>query len=230
MTMAAAVPSKSTGAYIAKRVMAFLEEIGCEYHDLIAKSDQEPAITSLLDEVARHRAAGGGGEFIMERSPVASSASNGVVERAIQSVEGQTRVLKLALESRWNLQIPAKHPAVPWLVEYAAFLLNRFEVGHDGKTACERLKGKKTRTFGVEFGEAVLWKVKPSGGALGKLSTFWDDGIFLGIHGKSGELIIGSMSVGYSENAHDSAEADRDTVGSIDDRVGDRSAVADERR
>ena len=36
----------------------------------------------------------------MEQSPVGSSASNGVVERAIPSVEQQVRVLKSAVEER----------------------------------------------------------------------------------------------------------------------------------
>ncbi len=39
-----------------------------------------------------------------EYSPVGSSQSNGVVE-AIQSVEGQMRVVKNALESRWGVDI-----------------------------------------------------------------------------------------------------------------------------
>jgi hypothetical protein len=41
MTMAVAVPTKSTGTYIAKRAMAFMKEIGCEYRDLVVKSDQK---------------------------------------------------------------------------------------------------------------------------------------------------------------------------------------------
>ena len=126
---------------------------------------------SVVNEVARLRAAAGGGKFIVEASPVGSSTSNGVVERAIQSVQGQVRVLKLALERRWGVLIPARHCVIPWLVEYAAYLLNRFEVGQDGKTAYERLKGKQARTLGVEFGEAILWRSKPPGGALGKLSS-----------------------------------------------------------
>ncbi len=51
------------------------------------------------------------------------------------------------------------------MVEYAAFLLNRFEVGHDGKTTYERLKGTRMARQGIEFGEAVHCK---SGGGLGK--------------------------------------------------------------
>ena len=56
-----AMPSKSTVTCIAKRVMAFLEEVGCKYRHLIAKSAQELAIMKLLEELARNRAAAGGG-------------------------------------------------------------------------------------------------------------------------------------------------------------------------
>ena len=63
-------------------------------------------------------------------------------------------------------------------------------MGHDGKTAYERNKGKKAKVLGIEFGEAILWKRRPVGGALGKLSCLWEDGLYLGIRGQSGELIV----------------------------------------
>ena len=77
------------------------------------------------------------------------------------------------------------------MLEYASFLPNRLEVGQDDKTAYERCKGKRAKTLGIEFGEAILWKRKPSGGALGKLSVMWSSGIYLGVKGKSGEIIVG---------------------------------------
>ena len=57
------------------------------------------------------------------------------MEMAIQSVEQHVRVLKSALEGRWGVKLETGHPAIPWITEHAAVLLNRFEVGHDGKTA-----------------------------------------------------------------------------------------------
>ena len=59
------------------------------------------------------RAAAGGGRMAVEMSPVGQSASNGVVERAIQSVVGQARVVKSALEARLGVKLPAKHPVLP---------------------------------------------------------------------------------------------------------------------
>ena len=86
MTMSTAVPSKSTGKFIVDRVWAFLQELGIEGQDVIIKTDQEPAVKHLVDEIGRRKAMVGG-RWIKENSPVDSHASNGVVERGIRSVE-----------------------------------------------------------------------------------------------------------------------------------------------
>ena len=39
-----------------------------------------------------------------------------------------------------------------------------------------------------------MWKKTHVGGALGKLSSSWNDGVFLGVRGKSGEYIVGDRS------------------------------------
>ena len=188
MKLSAAVPTKSSGTYIAKRVVAWMKEIGCEMCDITMKTDQEPATQAIVKEIGKIRAANGGGKYIVEMSPVASSKSNGSVERAILSVEQMVRALRSALGRRWKRRIPTRHPVMAWIVEYAGHLLNRFEVSRDGKTAYERCKGKRSKSIGVEFGEAVLWKKKMVGGALGKLDCTWSDGVFLGVRGKSGEI------------------------------------------
>ena len=67
---------------------------------IVVKSDQEPAIRSAVPEVGRVRAAAGGGRHIVETSSVGSSASSGIVERAIRSVQQQVRVMRTAVEER----------------------------------------------------------------------------------------------------------------------------------
>ena len=104
-------------------------------------------------------------------SRVLSSASNGV-----QSVEQQVRVLKSTVEGRWGVKLETRHPAIPWITEHAAVLFNRFDVGR---------RGNRVRTH-KEFGEAILWKRRLVGGALGKLSCLWQDGLYLGIRGQFG--------------------------------------------
>ena len=171
---------RTTGQFAAKRVMAFLKEIGLKGRELILK-EQEQAMKAVIDDVMKLRT---GTRTIPEQSPVKSSGSNGIVERAIQSVEMQMRVMKSVLESRWGMEVPDAHAIMVWMAEYVAFLLNRFEVGHDGKTAYERLKGKKAKVNGLEFAEGVLFKKKASQGQLGKLNIMWEDGIYLGVKGR----------------------------------------------
>ena len=72
------------------------------------------------------------------------------------------------------------------MYEYAFVLSNRLEVGTNGMMAFERDKRKKAKAQGLEFGEAVFWKRKPSGGNLGQLSCFWEDGVCLGVKSTTG--------------------------------------------
>ena len=66
------------------KVLEFIRECGAEEAEIILKTDQEPAIDVLMKDVVKTR-----GEKItlMEKSPVGSSGSNGVVERGVQAVE-----------------------------------------------------------------------------------------------------------------------------------------------
>ena len=135
MTMSTVVPTKTTGEFASTRILAYMRECGCEMAKAVIKSDQEPAIISMMSDVVRLRAAKGAEETIPENSPTYSSQSNGVVERGVQAVEGMIRSLRSALEERISEKLDIGDAIWPWLVEYSGYLLNRLEVGHDGKTA-----------------------------------------------------------------------------------------------
>ena len=187
MCMATVVPMKGGSTESpARRVLAFLTEIGLEGADVVFKSDQENSIKDVLNNIAQRRSAASKLEAadevvsvtrtIHESSPVGSSQSNGFIERAIQDEEGHIRTIKLDLESRIKGKIPSSHDIMPWLIEYAAVLINRGQVGADGKTAYERLKGKKASLPGLQFGERVLWKpnVVPKD-RKNKMDSNWQD-------------------------------------------------------
>ena len=86
------VPSKGTQHdYCVKQLHHNISQMG--YPKLLLKTDQEPAILDLrkacvrlcnLDNI----------EILREESPVAEHPANGVVEQAVQAVEGQVRTLK----------------------------------------------------------------------------------------------------------------------------------------
>ena len=59
MTMATVAPRKSSGEWLGKRVMAFMREAGCEVEAVVMKTDNEPALVKVVEEVGRLRAANG---------------------------------------------------------------------------------------------------------------------------------------------------------------------------
>ena len=63
--------------------------------------------------------------MIIENNSVGSSKSNGIVERAIQSVKGMIRTTRSAIEEKWEAKIDVAH-RVPWIAEQAGFVLMRF--------------------------------------------------------------------------------------------------------
>ena len=71
-------------------------------------------------------------------------------------------------------------------------ILNRYEVGNDGRTAYECNKNKKSKMMGLEFGEAVLWRRRPVGDNLAKLAILWEHGVYLGVKATTGEIIVGN--------------------------------------
>ena len=187
MTMAAVLPGKgSKGKFAADKVVEYIGECGDAAADIIVKTDQEPAIEYLVKDIVLER---GPNKTIVECTPVGSKGSNGVVERAVQEIEGQVRVMKLALEDRIGRKIDPEAKVVTFMAEYAAYLVNRLLVGKDGKTQYERCRGKSSTVLGLEFGEKLFYK-KKIGNKMDKISSRWELGIFVGVRAKSGELWI----------------------------------------
>ena len=110
-------PRKSSGDWLARRVLAWMREIGCELNHVTVKSDNEPALVEIVDSLARHRAAKGGQRMLVEHSLVHSSKSNGCIERGVQTAQGMIRTMRSALEARWNATIPVDHAVWTWLAE-----------------------------------------------------------------------------------------------------------------
>ena len=108
MKKAVAVPSKgSTGNFATRMVMDLIKECGDENRDIILKTDQENAIKFLVDDVCTART---GARTIAEMAPKGSKGSNGIVEKAVQSVEMCLRTLKSSLDERMKCKIDVMHP------------------------------------------------------------------------------------------------------------------------
>ena len=72
--------------------------------------------------------------------------SNGIIERAVGLVPGLARTLKAALEHRIGTRVPPDARILCWLVEFPAYLMNRCDIGSDGKTPLQRLHGRRDNT------------------------------------------------------------------------------------
>ena len=57
--MGCVAPRKSSGEWLGKRVLAFMTEFGCEVERVTMKSDNEPALVAVVDQVGRLGAATG---------------------------------------------------------------------------------------------------------------------------------------------------------------------------
>ena len=112
-------------------------------------------------------------------SPVNSKGSNGAAERAVQSVEGMARTLRLDLLGRTNVAVGSDLPITSWMVRHAAWLLSHFQAGTaDGKTAYARQFEKPYESPVLPFAERVMWKdptLQPA-----KLRSSWGYGLWLG--------------------------------------------------
>jgi len=176
-----------------KGVEGFVVQAGGREIDLaglrrmIVRSEQEPAVVELLRAVEAERPEEL--EIQPERSPAGESKSNGEIVRAIQTVQGHVRTIKLSVQKTYSCNVREDHPVWPWLVMYASLLLNLCVVGEDGRTAYERRKGRKFKKVLPEFGECITY-LKPESVGIDKADSRWDNGVFVGLRIESGELFV----------------------------------------
>ena len=194
------VPKKGAGdGYAVKQLERNIKKYG-NHGKIVLRSDGEVAIKDLLQRVAAMRAS----QTVLEHTPTGDSRANGRVERAVQQVEKQTRVLKLAVEEELGA-FSVRHPAFTWLVMHAADVYNKFHVGADGRTAYERIRGRAYSGEMYEFGQCMLYKTscKVQGGDMG---ARWMKGIWLGKRFTTEEHILatteGLVAVAGAVRAH----------------------------
>ena len=101
--------------WTAQQVVRDLDRLG-HHERLVIRCDGEAAVKSLVSEVARVR---GDVVTISEDSAVGDSQGNGVIERAVRTVEGTVRTLKLDLEARVSETLKITHKVILWFIERA---------------------------------------------------------------------------------------------------------------
>ena len=165
-----------------------LDSWGHRGKKLIIKSDQEVSIEALQKAVADTRS----GETIPELAPRGESQSNGRAEDAVRRIREYARVLKEQLEDKIQDVLDPGDCIMQWLVRWAALLITLFSVGTDGKSAYERIRGKRCKTEVIRFGEKVRYKQLKGVDSGGTMDSSWHEGVWLGHNRNSSEIIIGT--------------------------------------
>ena len=201
-TLALVVPKKGLSEeWVAARIAKAIDDIGLDKVTMIVKSDGEPAMKALRRAVSRIRRAENKTGVIEEEAQRADSASNGLIEKAVQEVEGMIRTLRKKVEMSTGATMKKGSAAMVWLIEHSANLISRYKVGADGLVAYKRVKGKNPSNIVIPWGERVMYmppkstKIEDSEGK--KHDKTKDDfrynvGIYLGIKGDSNESWIGA--------------------------------------
>lgn len=144
-----------TEQWLAPRICEDLATAGLSKARIVVKRDQGLAIVDLQNAIARCRSDVG---TASECSRVGDSNCNGKIERAIRKLKGLVRAFRSSLEGELQSKVHLVSPIVPWLVRHAAYIPTRSEVKKDGKTALQKMKGRRTNGVLFALGEAVMFK------------------------------------------------------------------------
>ena len=110
----------------------------------VTEIHSQVAVWTLQSDHPRRLGARTHGAATPRTSLVNSKGSNGAAERAVQSVEGMARTLRLDLLARTNVAVGSDQPITSWMVRHAAWLLSHFQAGTaNGKMAYARHFEKK---------------------------------------------------------------------------------------
>ena len=133
--------------WVIKQLVSDIESTGRS--DIRLKTDGEPAILAVQSEIIARRHLPS--RTVPTNPPAYDPQANGAIEKGMQDFFVQLRKMSIALERRVKFEVPSQHPVMDWMIEHAAFIHTRYTVGRDGKTAIERLTGRRYRGRVVEF-------------------------------------------------------------------------------
>ena len=99
-----------------------------------------------------------------------------------------------------------------WVARHSAFLLTRFRIGEDGKSAYQRALGREWRRPTVVFGEQILFK--PVGAEGQKRASPLEAGValgrYIGTASRNADLLVMTPTgVEKGHSLHRRAEIDR---------------------
>ena len=183
---ASVLPGKGADAFAIAWLGGVLDDAG--FNKVILKSDGEPSLVSLkqkVKEIKTHI------EVHLVETPVEDHQANGFIEVGVREIKRQCRALLSDLEFKLERKVDPGHPLLVWLPRHAAFLLTRYRVGTDGKTAFERTYGRKWRIPLVRFGESILYRPRANrGGKRNDLAPRVSIGMYVGTGNRNSDVFV----------------------------------------
>jgi hypothetical protein len=177
---AVGVDRKGASDAMVKFCVGAMDQSGYVGEQLTFKTDQEPSIIALKTTVAASRI----GQTVPIESPVRASKSNGMMENAIKIWQGQLRTIKHHLESKLGKCVEPGGVLFSWLIRVCAYILNKFRVGADGRTAYERITAHKCKVAQIGFCEVVDFKLETDRNKRLKADSDSARGFFWDTHGE----------------------------------------------
>ena len=89
------------------------------------------------------------------------------------------RTFRSSLEGEIQSNVHLESPIVHWLVRHAAYIITRSEVKEDGKTALQKMKGRRTNGVLFALGESVMFKIPNTNVKIGDFEDRFDEGVWV---------------------------------------------------
>ena len=145
------------------------------YGDCVVMSDQEPAISAVVEGVQNGRTQ----RTLHRKIPRYPHASLGYAEQGNWTLEAMARTLFSHLEQHYRRVGPTE-PIAAWVLRHAGWLATKFRVREDGRTAHYLLKHSNYRGEVAELGE-IVWARDPTPSAdQHKHDRCWRPAVWLG--------------------------------------------------
>ena len=158
-THAVPIPSKGTASLkaLTEEIVRFALENSAR-EPCIIQADSERATRQLLRSVQQVRRVLGMKTEI-RLTGAGQHASNGQVEREVQTIRRMANCLRWYAEDKARIDIAGNFDIFPWAFKHASFLINRFRA-LDGsiRTSFELATGHPYRGKLALFGESVMFK------------------------------------------------------------------------
>ena len=208
-TWATSLPEKGTHPYNVTWLAGIIREAG--WKKMCLFSDNENAMKALKLKASEEVK---GVEFDLRECPTSTehenAPANGVAEAAVKEVKRMVRAILSELETKLKIEVGVDHPILAWIARHAAFLMTRFRIGEDGKSAYERTLGRPWRRPTIVFGEQVMFKPVGAKHKRGSLEQRVSMGRYIGTASRNADLMImTSEGISRGHSVHRRPEDDK---------------------